>query len=377
MIEKDLVTVEELQEETRKAFPGKEESFYDGSKGFPFDVCYKVLCKKFKSFSSLRLCLSAMSGKVDELDKLMKEVKEYLRIKEFDMDSLIDEGLKNESMKSQPAHLYKDFFADKERLVANKEIIFSEITLFIYEIYNTHVKDEYQDDPESDYYYYTNFIREFMIKLNTESEIRNKLLALTNMKSRLVEYFESIYLKLNEILYWNNQLPKQLDLAKKNVHKPILEINYMNKFLTNDMNNLAQFKRNKLFDIGYILHVRHHGAPENTHAVCVLMLYPPTEGGVQVYVFIDSNSKTLLTFATQEKLKEYLVATYATIYNQYVMVSKNAINSEQEVNLSERKYFSFLNRVNKIMTSMLSEKSEEKEEDNEELYGGKTYYTLP
>jgi hypothetical protein len=216
-----------------------------------------------------------------------------------------------------------------------------------------------------------------MIKLNTESEIRNKLLALTNMKSRLVEYFESIYLKLNEILYWNNQLPKQLDLAKKNVHKPILEINYMNKFLTNDMNNLAQFKRNKLFDIGYILHVRHHGAPENTHAVCVLMLYPPTEGGVQVYVFIDSNSKTLLTFATQEKLKEYLVATYATIYNQYVMVSKNAINSEQEVNLSERKYFSFLNRVNKIMTSMLSEKSEEKEEDNEELYGGKTYYTLP
>jgi hypothetical protein len=366
---KDLVTVEELGEETRKLYPGREESFYDGSGGFPVYVGYSIFCKKFKSLSSLKLSISALEYHVSLLEYDVKTLREYLRKKEFDIDSLIDKGEKVDAVRYLSAEDKEMFKNDKDRLRNNAEILFTEIDLFVYELYSTHIKEQQDDE----------LIPGFIRKLKDDSPIRKNLIKLTlDFEEQLDKYLIRIYFRLYDILDFNNKTKEQLDLAIKHIaENPILEIDWTDRnqtpymdcsFLREDMDNLREFEKYDKFKLGYILNVHHKFVPETspTHAVCVIKLYTPTSGGVQKYVFIDSNLRTLVTFDTQQEFKDYLVKEYQIVYHRFISITSYG-NPGKILSSSQTKYPKLLANVNAIMSEFLKEKEEKVDES--EMYG--------
>ena len=367
---KDLVSVEELSEETRRLYPGRQESFYDGTAGFPVYSAYTILCKKFKSLSSLKLCIPALDYKVSVLEEVVKETLEYIVSKEFFLNKVIYLGEKYVAVRYIPKDERELFSTDKQRLRDNAEILFTEIKLFIYELFSKiGDKDEIDHD----------LIPGFFQGLRKESALRSSLLDLSDMEDELIKYMEDIYDKLNGILEFTNKTREQLELAKKHLEtNPILEIDYLDRdahtydcsFLREDMDNLADFEKYDLFKVGYIINVHHKMVPETgpTHAVCVIKLYTPTRDGVQKYVFIDSNLRTLVTFDTQQQFKNYLVESYEIVYQRFISITSYR-NPAKVISSSEAKFSRLVSKVKNIMSQFIKEEKKETV-DESELYGG-------
>jgi hypothetical protein len=370
-----LVSVQELSEETRRLYPGRQESFYDGTTGFPVYSAYTILSKKFKSLSSLKLCIPALKYKVSVLEEVVKETLDYIVSKEYHLNKVIYDGEKYVPVRYIPKDERELFSTDKQRLRDNAEILFTEIKLFIYEIFSKIGDDDFLFDDD--------LIPGFFQGLRKESALRSSLLDLSDMEDELIKYMEDIYNKLDGILEFTNLSREQLELAKKHLEtNPIFEIDWMDKdaekytyvdcsFLREDMDNLPDFEKYDLFKVGYILNVHHKMVPETgpTHAVCVIKLYTPTRDGVQKYVFIDSNLRTLVTFDTQQQFKNYLVESYEIVYQRFISITSYR-NPAKVISSSQAKFSRLVSKVKNIMSQFIKEKEKKETVDESELYGG-------